>query len=135
MDSDAEQARALGQIAKPGTYIQFLIAHQQLDQLPGAAPPLNNAELLEPREADGAPPSILIGCIPSTIDDIPLPPLETSEDEARSDLVVDYNRLSILSEKGLYLRRQNVEQVDKPDHFTRVDIPGGVIKGQVEAEG
>ncbi|KFY07090.1 hypothetical protein V492_07463 [Pseudogymnoascus sp. VKM F-4246] len=133
LDSDAEQTRALGQIAKPGTYIQFLIAHQQLDQLPGATPSLN-AETLEPREVDCTTPSILLGCIPSTIDDIPLPPLETSGDEARRELAVADNQLSILSEKGLYLRREDAEQAHKPVHFTRVDIPGGVIRGQTEAE-
>ncbi|KFY26361.1 hypothetical protein V493_04131 [Pseudogymnoascus sp. VKM F-4281 (FW-2241)] len=134
LDSDAEQTRALGQIAKPGSYIQFLIAHQQLDQLAGAAPSLNNAELLEARGLDGTTPSILLGCIPSTIDDIPLPPLETPGDEARQELAVAYNQLSILSEKGLYLRREDAEQAHKPAHFTRVDIPGGIIRGETDAE-
>ncbi|OBT76190.1 hypothetical protein VF21_05040 [Pseudogymnoascus sp. 05NY08] len=134
LDSDAEQTRALGQIAKPGSYIQFLIAHQQLDQLAGAIPPLNKAEQLEPREVDSTTSSILLGCIPSTIDDIPLSPLETSGDEARRGLAVAYNQLSILSEKGLYLRREGAEQAHMPAHFTRVDIPGGVIRGQEEAK-
>ncbi|KFY85551.1 hypothetical protein V500_08322 [Pseudogymnoascus sp. VKM F-4518 (FW-2643)] len=134
LDSDAEQTRALGQIAKPGSYIQFLIAHQQLDQLAGATPSLNNAEQLEPREVDCTIPSILLGCIPSTIDDIPLPPLEMSGDQARRELAVAYNQLSILSEQGLYLRREDAEQAHKPAHFTRVDIPGGVIRAQTEAE-
>ncbi|KFZ08217.1 hypothetical protein V501_06059 [Pseudogymnoascus sp. VKM F-4519 (FW-2642)] len=134
LDSDAEQTRALGQIAKPGTYIQFLIAHQQLDQIAGAIPPLNKAEQLEPRKVDSTTPSILLGCIPSTIDDIPLPPLETSGDEARRGLAVAYNQLSILSEKGLYLRREDAEQTNMPAHFTRVDIPGGAIIGQMGQE-
>jgi hypothetical protein len=76
----------------------------------------------------------LLGCIPSTIDDIPLPPSETSGDVARQELAVSYNQLSILSENGLYLRREDVEQTHKPAHFTRVDIPGGVIRGQIKAE-
>ncbi|ELR06276.1 hypothetical protein VC83_05034 [Pseudogymnoascus destructans] len=134
LDSDAEQTQALGQIAKPGSYIQFLIAHQQLDQLAGAILPLNKPEKLEPREVDCTTPSIVLGCIPSTIDDIPLPPLETSGDEARRELAVAYNQLSILSENGLYLRREDAEQTHMPAHFTRVDIPGGVIRGQTEAE-
>ena len=83
---------------------------------------------------DCTTPSILLGCIPSTIDDIPLPPLETSGDEARRELAVAYNQLSILSEQGLYLRREDAEQAHKPALFTRVDIPGGVIRGQTEAE-
>lgn len=83
---------------------------------------------------DSTTPSILLGCIPSTIDDIPLPPLETSGDEARRGLAVAYNQLSILSEKGLYLRREDAEQTNMPAHFTRVDIPGGVIRGQTEQE-
>ncbi|KFY03460.1 hypothetical protein O988_01457 [Pseudogymnoascus sp. VKM F-3808] len=134
LDSDAEQTRALGQIAKPGSYIQFLIAHQQLDELSGETPPPNNAELLEPRAVECDAPSILLGCIPSTIDDIPLPPSEISGDDARRELAVSYNQLSILSENGLYLRREDMEQTHKPPHFTRVDIPGGVIRGQIKVE-
>lgn len=83
---------------------------------------------------DHATPLILLGCIPCTIDDIPLPPLETSSDEVRPELTVAYNQLSILSEKGLYLRREDAVQTHKPAHFTRLDTPGAVITGRAETE-
>lgn len=126
-DPAAAQAHALGAVAAPGSHIQFLIAHEPL-----GAPSHHRAQ--QQSQLQPHAPSILLGCVPSTVDDLPAPPPEDDGGAVpRAEMHVAHGRISALSEAGLYLRVRDKAVKPATVAFTRVDVPGAVIWAEAEA--
>jgi hypothetical protein len=106
-----EQSQALGEVAKPGDYIQFFI--------PGDAMP--EAPLVE--EANSARrESSVFGTIPSSVDDLP-PTISAEETSQLENFVAVPGHFGALTEQGIYLSLVRPKDTQLADFKTKIDIP------------
>lgn len=149
-----EQTRALGDIAKPGSYVWFLIGKEGLvdehgkladrnDKILDTAEWFAEPNLIKPEELDPYK-KIRLGCIRSTIDDIPTASPDTmirrTENESKMQLSKDF---SAQSELGLYARfREEVKDSTPSEegktvsgshswevtNASRIDVPGATLE-------
>jgi hypothetical protein len=123
------QTRALGEIAKPGSYIQFWIAHD----LPGVGTDMNNKPS-NPNETCPAlgVSSFSFGCIPSTIDDIPSPSAEPNKSSKEgSGLAEFHGHFGAQSEHGIFLHFQipGEQGLERESTLkTKMDVPYATLQ-------
>lgn len=128
-----EKAKALGDIARPGSFVSFYIGLVGLNGLKGDAipKPMDGNTNMEGR------PAVVLGCAQSTIDDIPSPLQAAGEHGPDSNgLTLVRDRFLAMSEAGLFLRTKE-ESKDAEGNVTwnvvktsKIDIPGASICAQ-----
>lgn len=113
---DNGHIQALGNIAKPGSWVQFLISHQ-----PNPKICRDTVDLSTTMPGPGYINCISFGCMPSSVDDIPQQSSDTSTpiDEKNIQLVVNGSEglFGALSEAGIFVRtiQNGVETSSKID--------------------
>lgn len=136
----------MGDIAKPGSYVWFLIAHEGLVDENGKLADLNNKK--DTAEEDVETPlkqsdelrldpykKIRLGCIRSTIDDIPTANPDNFARRTETGRKVHKSMMhlskdfSAQSELGLYVRIREEEAVSdnkslSVTNASRIDVPG-----------
>ena len=108
-----EQTQALGDIAKPGSYVWFLIANEGLVDENGKLADLNSEKSLPANNTldKDAWKKIRLGCIRSTIDDVPTQTSLAPSQQTTSSMHLSYD-FGAQSELGIYARfRQLVDDV------------------------
>jgi hypothetical protein len=100
---DNEHVRALGNIAKPGSWVQFLISHQLTPKNDIGNMEVNNAT------PDSAYINYLsFGCIPSTVDDMPHSSSSPSVPNDKKDFQPSVDgfdgHFGAMSEAGIFTR-------------------------------
>ncbi|KAI9732053.1 MAG: hypothetical protein M1818_007648 [Claussenomyces sp. TS43310] len=126
----AERAPSLGHVAKPGSFIQFLIADRETTT-PPAERPARCARREDALLPDGV---ITVGCLPSTIDDLPHPttpsPSATAAEAAAPRPTapcaptLEAGVFGALSEAGFFLRSTKADGAPVPALLmTKVDVP------------
>ncbi len=122
-----EQTEALGDIAKPGSTVQFFISTQGLEGLTQT----------QKRMALPVEPRIRLGCVQSTIDDLPVVSAESTGEEAK--LRIRFDDFTAQSELGLFVRIKSAVEDDQGNkswsvvNATKVDIPGTSMHAAYQA--
>ncbi|KAK0100316.1 hypothetical protein ONS95_008273 [Cadophora gregata] len=121
---EEQQNSALGNIAQEGALIQFFVARR--DPSPHKYQP--RVDCIEGRKPSMRQ-SAVFGAVPSTVDDIPTPAPETSEestDKPRDPFTFRYGHFGFVSESGMFVRHSQHPTPDQPlppDSFAKVDLP------------
>lgn len=148
-----EQKQALGDIAKIGSYVWFLVAHKGLVDEKGNLANVTDdkssylrrkygnwgGEILNDPifEGDGASRKILLGCVRSTIDDVgttdPDAHLESKDSRLQMQMSAEF---SALTERGIFVRVRSMA-VQKLQHgelpswvdetASKIDVPGALF--------
>lgn len=106
---EEEQRQALGDVASSGDFIQFF--------MPGEAT-ITEPTLPLRKDFDRRRMSNTIGCIPSSIDDVPI----ARRDETFYPFHLVKGHFGALSEHGLYLETDGVTIKSDPN-VTKIDLP------------
>jgi hypothetical protein len=118
---EQQQATALGDLASPGSFIQFYTADSV--SMPStsstSSSTVNDWNL-----------SVVIGTVPSTIDDVPDTSAKKSKIDGGKDMEWLCNHLGVVSESGIYLEsrplpinpKTNSEKLHCPV-VTKIDMP------------
>lgn len=100
---DNNQIQALGNIAKPGFWVQFLISHSITP-----ATPLETVDLDTLTPGSKSTISLSFGCTASTVDDIPQssadPSAPSKEDDIQPVVSGYYGHFGAMSEAGIFIR-------------------------------
>jgi hypothetical protein len=128
---EEQHASALGNMAQPGAYIQFFVADSSQiecgDHLHGPAKRhLKAAEMFQN--------SLVIGTVPSTIDDLPQPQKNNGQEASGirgSHIKIRLGHFGCVSESGMFLSHTEVEPSHSDDQIeltnrqtsTKVDLP------------
>lgn len=112
---------ALGNVARPGSYIQFIIAQDQGDLAASSAPENNqgNSKLRE---------TTVLGTVASTIDNIPSSQQKDakSTDGDQEAIVVREGHFGFVSEGGMFLRHESADTESRVCE-TKIDLPHSLI--------
>ncbi len=122
MDANS-QAQALGDIARPGSYIQFFVAQE-----PGPKSSGFLRKLLKDKSESNADAetvnSLTIGCIPSRVDEMPVqmtgPGGQSLKPVEESVLDFRYGHFGAQSESGMFMSSSGP---NRPDIKTKIDVP------------
>lgn len=109
---EEQQASALGNIARPDDFIQFFITGSEKQPNP-------------PKRPDGHASSLVIGTIPSTIDDIASSVSSTPGNAEHNETSL-MGHFGAVSESGIYLDFDSLNEwtaSSTPEFCTKVDIP------------
>ena len=128
---EEQQVSALGNIAKPGAYIQFFAADSSrighAERLPEPAKKHLNV-------VDTFQNSLVIGTVPSTIDNVPRNQINHGQETSgvrKSFIKAQLGHFGCVSESGVFLNLAEVEHnryEDRIDHIrrensTKIDLP------------
>jgi len=117
---EEEQVSALGNLASPDSYVQFFAAHSS-ERNEKSMSSLTGPDDSLPRT------TIVLGAVPSTIDDIPEPPkapIPTGEQSVVSQL----GHFGAVSESGLYIDTKWIGDKSVNTVHTKIDLPYSTIK-------
>jgi hypothetical protein len=101
--ADNEHVQALGNIAKPGSWVQFLISHQ-----PSPKRPVDTVDSSNVKPGFEFINCLSFGCIPSTVDDMPKSSSDPSMLSDEKDLLPSVygfeGHFGAMSEAGIFIR-------------------------------
>ena len=126
---EEQQASVLTCMAQPGAYIQFFVADSSKtnhrERLPEPAN-LSNVDLFQK--------SLVIGTVPSTIDDVPKSQQSSEQGVSgakSSSIMARLGHFGFVSESGMFLSHTEVDsshsdeqdEIISPDINTKIDLP------------
>lgn len=121
-EAEDQQASALGDIAKPGDYVQFFAANIQKPREPAVFEPEEPADLPKSPDPDYWRRSLVFGTAPSTIDDLP----STPQKRCHEPVILQKGHFGAVSERGMYINlpsRQERGGRDNPVVQSKIDLP------------
>jgi len=117
---EEQQISALGNIAKPGDYIQFFVGNRRKH--------ISSEKRLN--YGDPKKRSVVIGTAPSTIDDVPSP-------ETSTEIKIRPGHFGCASQSGIYISQKSSESKqfgsENPTFSSKVDMPHSYAYGWVES--
>ena len=124
-----DKTKALGEIARPGSTVSFFIGVHGLEDPAGKF----QQRLTESTEYSEHPygSTISLGCVRSTIDDVPVAIGESGGDASKEAKTIP-GHFSAMSEHGLYMRikEKTAEGKYVVAKASKVDIPGARIRAE-----
>lgn len=113
---EQDRASALGTIAEPGSLIQFLVGDITKVEIPDLQPSF------EAPDNEGKTSSVVIGTVPSTVDDVLFS--EVEKDSRMVDIKFCGGHFGCVSESGAFIRHT-------PDHSTTSTKTSEAVSSQV----
>jgi hypothetical protein len=117
---EEQQMSALGNIAKPGDYIQFFAKNPRWQK-----PSEQRLLYLDPKKR-----SVVIGTNPSTIDDVPVP-------ETSTQLRIFHGHFGCASQSGIYLSQKSTkskhDEPEKSKSVSKIDLPYSYVYAWMES--
>ena len=120
---DNGQIQALGNIAKPGSWVQFLISY---NPMPGR--PIVTADISTVEPGFESASNLSFGCMASTVDDMPQPSADPSvpsdDKEPRPSVNGFYGHFGAMSEAGIFIRATENGVVTS----SKIDVPNSEFR-------
>jgi hypothetical protein len=117
---EEQQMSALGNIAKPGSYIRFFGRSSW-----SSAP--DKSDIKRIKDFDPAARTVVIGTCASTIDDIP----EDAEDDDKDYIRLRAGHFSCVSQSGLFLEKRPSDGGSA--YETKLDMPNSFLFASMES--
>lgn len=115
---DNDQIQALGNIAKPGSWVQFLISHNLMPIRPIGIVDLGTVE-----PGFKSTSNLSFGCIASTVDNMPQlssdPSVPTADNDLRHTVSGYDGKFGAMSEAGIFIRADENGAVTS----SKIDVP------------
>lgn len=127
-NASTSKEQALGAIAEPGSIISFWISH---DSPPSEATDITSTANIQH--------GVVLGCIPSTMDDLIEEPPDAADEETTPELCIHAGLFGAMSEAGIFLESTPLAlQADmskgphpsrpSPPMKTKMDVPFGTVQ-------
>jgi hypothetical protein len=118
-----DQIQALGNIAKPGSWVQFLISHNLTPSRP-----IDIVELGTVDPGSESVSNLSFGCVASTIDEMPQPSADPSvpseSNDTRPSVNGFYGQFGAMSEVGIFIRATGNGVVTS----SKIDVPNSEFR-------
>jgi hypothetical protein len=120
---DNDQIQAFGNIAKPGSWVQFLISHNLTP-----SKPIDTVDLGTVEPGFESASNLSFGCIASTVDNMPQPSSDPSVPSDDSNLRPSVNgfcgHFGAMSEAGIFIRATENGVVTS----SKIDVPNSEFR-------
>jgi hypothetical protein len=121
--SSEDQIQALGNIAMPGSWVQFLISHNDTPNRPPEIIDLGAAG-----SGSKSASNLSFGCIASTVDDIPQPSADSStlsdDKDIQPPVSAYWGQFGAMSETGIFIRAVD----DGVANGSKIDVPNSEFR-------
>lgn len=120
---DNDQIQALGNIAKPGSWVQFLISYNLM-----SSRPIGTVDVGTVEPGFESASNLSFGCIASTVDDMPQPSSDPSvpsnDNNHRYSVSGFYGHFGAMSEGGIFIRATENGVVTS----SKIDVPNSEFR-------